>query len=235
MNLVYNEVTMKGIWIIVISILILSVMGVLLYYSGGIKKKNEDSNTEASHSSQADKDTESEQNDTDIGSEILSENIPLKNWSERITKKPFGILISPETSPVQPENFSGYHTGTDFEIFDSELETEVEVKAICDGEVVESRYINGYGGVTMQSCTVNDKKILVLYGHVDISNAKSSIGTLKKGETISILADDNSYFSDKERKHLHLGIIDSQTINYKGYVESESLLVNWLDFEKLDR
>jgi hypothetical protein len=32
-----------------------------------------------------------------------------------LQKKPFGIYITPENSPVQPENFTGYHTGIDVE------------------------------------------------------------------------------------------------------------------------
>lgn len=43
-------------------------------------------------------------------------NIPLTDAAARITKKPFGIFITPQNSPVQPERFSGFHTGTDFEI-----------------------------------------------------------------------------------------------------------------------
>ena len=36
---------------------------------------------------------------------------PISNPLERIIKKPFGIKINPANSPVQPERFSGYHTG----------------------------------------------------------------------------------------------------------------------------
>ncbi|MGE5392302.1 MAG: hypothetical protein ACM3NH_00970 [Candidatus Saccharibacteria bacterium] len=39
---------------------------------------------------------------------------PLADWQERVTKKPFGIFVSPGHSPVDPERFRGYHTGTDF-------------------------------------------------------------------------------------------------------------------------
>ena len=38
---------------------------------------------------------------------------PIGQTEERITKKPFGIKISPENSPISPERFSGYHTGID--------------------------------------------------------------------------------------------------------------------------
>lgn len=218
---------MKGFFSIIISVIVLVLMALLLYYSGGIEtgtEKVEDVEI-----------IEPDKTETNIDNEILSTNIPLTNWFERITKKPFGILIVPETSPVQPEKFSGYHTGTDFEVIENEIESEVEVLAICDGEVVESKYVSGYGGVLIQSCEIYDKKILVLYGHIDLSIPKSrtSSKNIKKGEIVSILADDQSYSSGGERKHLHLGIIRGTTINYKGYVESESSLSNWLDFQKV--
>src|SRR5438105_4096773 len=40
---------------------------------------------------------------------------PIGNSLSRVTKKPFGIYITPQNSPVQPEKFKGYHTGVDFE------------------------------------------------------------------------------------------------------------------------
>ncbi|PIX90274.1 MAG: hypothetical protein COZ29_00885, partial [Candidatus Moranbacteria bacterium CG_4_10_14_3_um_filter_45_9] len=52
---------------------------------------------------------------------------PLDRASERVTKKPFGILIKKATSPVQQERFSGYHTGTDFETFPDESDIDVSV------------------------------------------------------------------------------------------------------------
>lgn len=48
-------------------------------------------------------------------------NYPLMGPEERITKKPFGVFVTPQNSPVNPERFRGYHTGTDFEVFENEL------------------------------------------------------------------------------------------------------------------
>src|SRR3990167_7147055 len=38
---------------------------------------------------------------------------PISDWLSRITKKKFGQYITPQTSPVQPERFTGYHTAAD--------------------------------------------------------------------------------------------------------------------------
>src|SRR3989344_7022766 len=43
---------------------------------------------------------------------------PIAEFSQRITKKPFGIYITPETSPVHPDKFDGFHTGVDIEYED---------------------------------------------------------------------------------------------------------------------
>src|SRR5947209_4518700 len=40
---------------------------------------------------------------------------PVVGFLSRVTKKPFGIYVNPANSPVQPERFSGYHTGADAE------------------------------------------------------------------------------------------------------------------------
>ena len=55
---------------------------------------------------------------------------PLDRGVQRITKKPFGIFVSPSHSPIQPEKFMGYHTGTDFETFPSEKASDVVVSRI---------------------------------------------------------------------------------------------------------
>ena len=59
--------------------------------------------------------------------------LPVKNFKEGDTKKPFGIYITPEKSPVLPERFKGYHTGIDIEEIQGE---KVPVMAIADGEVI---------------------------------------------------------------------------------------------------
>lgn len=81
---------------------------------------------------------------------------PVTQFKDRITKKPFGILIDPQTLPVQPVRFSGYHTGVDFEYDD--VSSEVPVVAIADGTVVRSTTASGYGGVLVVRHTMNGAK-----------------------------------------------------------------------------
>lgn len=155
---------------------------------------------------------------------------PLDRASERVTKKPFGILIDPKTSPVQPEKFAGYHTGVDFEIFPEELDVDVTVHSVCSGKVSSVGYINGYGGVVIQECLLDEKNITVLYGHLKLASVDLVSGnSLLKGETIGNLGKAFSAETGGERKHLHLGFHKGSEIKYLGYVRNKKDLSNWID------
>jgi len=155
---------------------------------------------------------------------------PLDRAAERVTKKPFGIYITPKTSPVQPERFQGYHTGTDFEIFPEELNADVTVHAICTGKIAVKRTASGYGGVLVQACQLDNQPITVIYGHLKLTSISKNVGdSLNVGDPIGILGKAYSAETDGERKHLHLGIHKGSTINILGYVQSKSQLSGWID------
>jgi hypothetical protein len=166
-----------------------------------------------------------------IEPKIISDfGAPLDRAKERVTKKPFGILINPRTSPVQPERFSGYHTGTDFEIFPEELEMDVSVRAVCNGKIRTKEYVNGYGGVVIQDCTLNNNLITVLYGHLKLASINFAIGdNLNVGDTIGILGKAYSQETNGERKHLHLSFHKGSVISVLGYVQNKKDLSNWID------
>lgn len=155
---------------------------------------------------------------------------PINKASQRITMKPFGIKVSPTNSPVQPEKFSGYHTGTDFETTTDEKDTVIAISAICDGTVLLKRVISGYGGVLIQSCHYNDQPITVLYGHLASKSITVKVGDkLKPQQTIGHLGQGYSTETDGERKHLHLGIHRGNAIELKGYVPNQNDLNQWID------
>ncbi|MCX6762373.1 MAG: M23 family metallopeptidase [Candidatus Moranbacteria bacterium] len=155
---------------------------------------------------------------------------PLGRASERVTKKPFGIYITPKTSPVQPEKFQGYHTGTDFEIFPEELNVDISINAICNGKVAVKRFASGYGGILVQNCTLNNQPVTVIYGHLKLASISKNTGdTLNTGDEIGILGKAYSSETDGERKHLHLGIHKGSAISILGYVSSQSQLSGWID------
>lgn len=151
---------------------------------------------------------------------------PLPEFKQRITKKPFGIYIDPDTSPVQPERFNGYHTGVDVEYVD--ITQDTPVKAIADGERVEARTVSGYGGVIIIRHTINNKPTLVLYGHLDPKSFITKT-TIKQGDIIGQLGEDKSTETDGERKHLHLAILKNNSVSYAGYVQTKEALQNWYD------
>lgn len=155
---------------------------------------------------------------------------PIDRAEERVTKKPFGLYVSPAESPVQPERFSGYHTATDFEIFPDEEELEVAVYSICEGELEYSGTINGYGGVMVLACQLDGEAVRVIYGHLDIEKASYRLGDLvTTDKQLAVLAPAYSNLSGGERKHLHLGVLRGETIDWRGYVNNESDLERWYD------
>ncbi|MFA5052060.1 MAG: M23 family metallopeptidase [Patescibacteria group bacterium] len=158
---------------------------------------------------------------------------PISDALNRITKKPFGIYVTPGNSPVQPEKFSGYHTGVDFETTAAEADIEVPITAACTGTVRVKQRVSGYGGVLIQDCTIDGRAVTVLYGHLNINAIMAKVGdTLQQSDVIGNLGTGYSTETDGERKHLHLGIHFGITIDYKGYVSSRDQLAGWLDAEK---
>ena len=163
-------------------------------------------------------------------SETEALSSPISRAAERITKKPFGIHITPSSSPVQPERFSGYHTGTDFETFSEEQESRIQISAICNGTVRFRGWMKGYGGVLIQNCTVQDQPVTVLYGHLNIDSISQNIGSsLTAGSVIGQLGKGFSQETDGERKHLHLGVHRGTAVNYRGYVQTKEELNAWID------
>ena len=206
-------------YIIFIVIFIIVGSGVFLFFTGEIVDDDILVNTD---------DIQNSEITTKVESNI--QEVPSVQTNNRIIKKPFGIFIMPETSPVQPERFQGYHTGVDFEIFEDELGREVKVKAICDGDVIVKRSVSGYGGVLVQECVLNEQVVTVLYGHLNIDTMQIDVGEiLYTSDVVGLLGDDNSKQTDFERKHLHMGIHKGNDINFQGYVQNKESLNAWID------
>lgn len=155
---------------------------------------------------------------------------PVADFANRITKKPFGIYITPQTSPVQPEKFSGYHTGVDVEYADTA--GAVPVVAIADGVMTTARYATGYGGVVTIEHQILSQTVIAVYGHLNIDSVTKAVGaTFAQGETIGILGDGYTSQTDNERKHLHFGLVKKGAVSnvLLGYVANQSHLSAWLN------
>lgn len=154
---------------------------------------------------------------------------PLERLAERTIKKPFGILISQENFPIQPERFSGYHTGVDFEILPGEEKTNVFTHAVSDGTIVSVRKASGYGGVVVIQHVINGKKLYGIYGHLRLSSVLPEGIHVKKGDVFGALGEGGTAETDFERKHLHFGLYQGEPPNILGYVENKNELSNWVD------
>ncbi len=166
--------------------------------------------------------------------EIKTVSEPIDNPVSRITKKLFGTYVTPAKSLVQPEKFTGFHTGTDFEATISEANTPIPTKAICDGTVRYKGIVDGYGGVVILGCTISEQVVTVLYGHVDVTSATFSNGdTVVRGDFVANLGAGYSTQTAGERKHLHLGIHIGSGIECRGYVQNQRELAGWLNYQDL--
>lgn len=155
---------------------------------------------------------------------------PIANALARVSKKPFGLKVSPSNSPVSPERFAGYHTGVDFETTEAEQNTAVPIYAICSGQLSVKKQASGYGGVAVQSCEINKQVVTVVYGHLQLASISAQVGQeLKAGDVLGILGKGYSSETDGERKHLHLSIHLGQQLVFLGYVQQEVDLSAWLD------
>ena len=164
---------------------------------------------------------------------------PMDGFRERITKKSFGDFITPESSPIQPERFSGYHTGVDLETTDEEQDTDVPVYAIADGTITLVRTVDGYGGVVLVKHVANGETITALYGHVRLSSVTKTVGdTIVSGKRLAVLGTGGTDETDGERKHLHFGLLRGSSTNVRGYVTAEEELGPWIDpvawFDEMD-
>lgn len=159
---------------------------------------------------------------------------PIREALSRVTKKTFGLYVTPKNSPVSPERFTGYHTGVDFETTSQEQDIDVPIYAICTGPLILKKTAAGYGGVAVQSCEINKEPITVIYGHLRLSSiSASSNSLLSAGQAIGVLGKGYSSETDGERKHLHLGIHKGAVVSLLGYVPDKSQLSQWLDFLSL--
>ncbi|TSC66174.1 MAG: metalloendopeptidase-like membrane protein [Candidatus Berkelbacteria bacterium Gr01-1014_85] len=153
---------------------------------------------------------------------------PTQDFRSRINLKTFGQLIDPESSPVQPERFSGYHTGVDIE-HTKIVGVDVPVVAIADGIVKLSQKANGYGGVVIMWHTISGQTRSVLYGHLDPARLPKIGQTIAAGKTIGYLGVGQSAETDGERRHLHLSIRSDTALELAGYTKTATRLNEWLN------
>jgi len=126
---------------------------------------------------------------------------PTDGFKNRITKKPYGIFITPQTSPVQPDKFTGFHNAVDIEYGD--VSVDVPVRAIANGTIILSRYASGYGGVIVIKHEINNQSLVALYGHLDPEQMLPEGTNVTLGQKIGILGDGYTHETDGARKHLH--------------------------------
>jgi murein DD-endopeptidase MepM/ murein hydrolase activator NlpD len=215
---------------------LLVIFGIFLLWRGGMyfyQKKysaNQPSSTSTSNTT-----TQSPSNSTNSQPQTTNNQqlttifaLPVGNYKTGQTKKHFGQYITPATSPVQPERFTGYHTGVDIEQVQDN--TDVSVYAVSDGTVRFVSTVSGYGGVIVIQFSYQNQTYTALYGHLRIASATVKNGDkVTKGEKLAVLGAPYSSETDGERKHLHFAIHKGSSVVLLGYVQNQSELSSWID------
>ena len=159
---------------------------------------------------------------------------PLSHGEDRPKLLTFGMYVTPdpENNPIMPpERFTGYHTALDIEIIEEEVGKVVPVYTICEGLIAYTGIVEGYGGVIIQACTIQNQEVRVLYGHLDYKSFQVTTNSkpVKTDTIIAELGDQHSAESGHTRKHLHLGIHKGPDIEFAGYVQSAAELDEFID------
>ncbi len=128
-----------------------------------------------------------------------------------------------------PNQFTGYHAGTDLEILPGEENILVPVYAITTGKIIFSGPVSGYGGVILQ--TLYNNSLTALYGHIKIGSFNFRVGdTINAGTFLAYLGEGFSDQTGGERKHLHFGIYKGSERYFHGYETNLNLLQQrWVD------
>lgn len=155
---------------------------------------------------------------------VTSVVLPVPGFFDNITKKPFGLFVTPSNSPVEPERFHGYHSAADIE-----RPANTPVVAIADGTVIRSAWVSGYGGLVVLEHRIDGRRLLGVYGHLDPAQLPRIGATIQQGEQVGILGDGYSRETDNERPHLHFGLYAGSGVDIRGYVQNKSELDDWLD------
>lgn len=159
--------------------------------------------------------------------------LPLDAMDNRPLRLTFGLYVTPDqmNNPIDPpERWTGYHTALDIEIYPDEIDKDVPVYAICEGAVIFTGEVNGYGGVLIQSCEYENEPITVLYGHIDPHRIQKKVAdNLTPGEKVGFLGDHKTKDAGYNRKHLHLQTHRGEEIIFRGYVQRPEDLSAYID------
>jgi murein DD-endopeptidase MepM/ murein hydrolase activator NlpD len=159
---------------------------------------------------------------------------PISNYASRLEERKYGQYFDSNTkvNAACGKPFTGYHTGDDLETGEAELETDVPIKAIAAGKIIQKGNVGGYGGLVTQETKLSDTygQVTVYYGHLDLGSVKKTEGDmLEAGEVIGFLGDECSAETDFARKHLHFAIRKGDGSDVRGYVPTSGTLSSWLN------
>lgn len=146
--------------------------------------------------------------------------IPVDQYGSRRSFKLFGEYVV--------DRFSGYHIGDDIEYGD--IEDDVPVRAMADGNIRHIGFVEGYGGLIVIEHQIDRQRINSIYGHLDLGSSDLSEGDpVGRGQFLANLGADRSPQTDGERKHLHFALYEGDEVRLQGYEPHSEAVDNWIN------
>lgn len=163
---------------------------------------------------------------------------PIDGYFERQGIKGFGTLADAafheQHRALFPNNgfanqFTGYHAGVDVEYTaPDDLNRDVPVRAITDGEVIYAGDVIGYGGVIVIRHQTPEA-VTSLYGHIRLRDRQVNVGDrVTAGQTLAMLGAQFTAETSGARKHLHFAIHRGPNLSLAGHEQTvERLQAEW--------
>ena len=163
---------------------------------------------------------------------------PMSNFKSRVWLNGFGNNPSKTINRNDYSDYictgqtmkDGLHTAVDAEVSREEINEDIPVYSIADGEVRQAQEVSGYGGLIIIQYNIQGADYTALYGHLNSKTFSAKEGSkVTKGEKLALLGAECSSENGNVRKHLHFGIHKGTAIDIKGYVANTIALSSWLD------
>lgn len=160
---------------------------------------------------------------------------PISDYPARLYQRSYGQYFKTSDTVDAPcgKPFQGFHTGDDLETTATEKNIDVPIVAVAKGVILQAGFVDGYGGLIVESASLSGDPVTIYYGHMALTSVKFKAGDeVNAGETLGNLGAACSSETDDARKHLHFAIKKGTGIDVRGYVPTKDILSNWLNPQK---
>jgi len=146
--------------------------------------------------------------------------LPVDQYGSRRKFKLFGEFFN--------EGVGGYYVGDDIEY--SDIEIDVPVRVIADGNVRYIGAVKDSGGLIIIEHRINHHRINSVYSHLDLGSSDLSEGDpVGKGQFLANLEGENSSQTAGEQKHLHFALYEGDEVRLQVFEPHPEEVKTWIN------